>query len=78
MRLISSHLSHSFLRLGFDILEIMVMHSIKVFWFLILNASSVRFLIIFKNGFVQNYDHGQKVRKQMRNFNSLIVTTRET
>ena len=54
------------------------MHSIKVFWFLILNASSVRFLIIFKNGFVQNYDHGQKVRKQMRNFNSLTVTTRET
>ena len=26
-----------------------------------------QFLVIFKNGLVQNYDHDQKVRKQLRN-----------
>ena len=41
--------------------------SIKVFWFYISNASSFWFVIAFKNGFVQNYGHGQKMRKQMRN-----------
>ena len=58
LSLIPSHLSHSCLKLGFDILEIMAMHSLVTYF-----DFYFQFLVIFKNGLVQNYDHDQTVRK---------------